>query len=786
MSLNTLLNIGASGIRVHQNAMLATSHNIANANTDGFSRQRVNIVQTANRYSAQISGNGAAVGDTVRVTDALVDKRIRDSERELGRLESRDKYLPIIENVFNEFGVDNERESGILVQRLNDFFDAADSMSADPFNLVGRSAVLQSAEALTKSLKDMANSINEIAFPIDKEVDGAIDEINGTLRTIRELNDRIVAFEGSSDQALDLRDQMEHQVRHLANYIDIDSFRVAEGGIAILTGSGKMLMGFEYAAQIQRSGTYRTESGELFSGITLDDKKGDITDSIVGGQLKGLLELRNDLIHGREGALSAIEVISDEIRWIVNREHSVSVGRELQDEQTGVFDLGGDTTGAKIQDLVSGQDLVSSEIINASVGEIDARHEDYPGTGVDVAVRFDFSTGKYAVTHDGTAASYSPVYAPTTYPGQVDLGWTRVSLPSEPQQLKVTDFAATGTLIVDPVDSTNTNYPGPGKSVVVTYNAADDTYGVTVNGVTAGNSPVNGPASPAAAGAGNYPAAVDLGWTKLNVTTLPTNASTISFTSEDPIRFEVPTSLAPPDMDRVKDGTIKIAYGTDADGMRAFEVVIDPASMTINDVVNAVNKAALTSGFVTSGSFASVNSDNRFVLDVPDGNLNKYGIVEDTSGFLAAVGVGAFFTGSGAGDLAINSEISRDTDRMGASRLRSIDGVNYIFDNTDNAGARAMADLRSEKININGVSASVMTHYSELVGKVGTWTKSNNSDFLAATTSVQFLENFRESVSGVSVEEELTNIIRFQQSFQAASKIINSANEMLETLIQIL
>ena len=100
------------------------------------------------------------------------------------------------------------------------------------------------------------------------------------------------------------------------------------------------------------------------------------------------------------------------------------------------------------------------------------------------------------------------------------------------------------------------------------------------------------------------------------------------------------------------------------------------------------------------------------------------------------------------------------------------------------AGARAMADMRASMVTVNGVSASIMTHYAEMVGEVGTWKASNDADFKAAQANESFMEEYRESVSGVSMEEELTNLIAFQRGFQANSRVVSAVNEMLQTVIQ--
>jgi flagellar hook-associated protein 1 len=133
-----------------------------------------------------------------------------------------------------------------------------------------------------------------------------------------------------------------------------------------------------------------------------------------------------------------------------------------------------------------------------------------------------------------------------------------------------------------------------------------------------------------------------------------------------------------------------------------------------------------------------------------------------------------FFTGTGAVDLAVNTSIVADSDLIAAAGAgEGLPGGNSI--------AIAIGDLQSTATMTGGSTYS--EYYSALVGKVGADVQTANFNYSHQNTMVQNLDNYRQEVSGVSLDEEMVNLVQFQQAYNAAAKLITTADDMMDTLM---
>jgi flagellar hook-associated protein 1 FlgK len=163
------------------------------------------------------------------------------------------------------------------------------------------------------------------------------------------------------------------------------------------------------------------------------------------------------------------------------------------------------------------------------------------------------------------------------------------------------------------------------------------------------------------------------------------------------------------------------------------------------------------------------NLANRLMADV---NALHVGSVDLTGATVTE----PFFAGTGASDMVVSSVIAADTDRIGAAALgEGIPGGNSI--------AIAMANLQSSGSMPGG--STFNEFYNSFVGQVGADVQSATFNFSHQTTMVQNLENYRQQVSGVSLDEEMVNLVKFQHAYNAAARLITSADEMLDSLMSI-
>jgi len=135
--------------------------------------------------------------------------------------------------------------------------------------------------------------------------------------------------------------------------------------------------------------------------------------------------------------------------------------------------------------------------------------------------------------------------------------------------------------------------------------------------------------------------------------------------------------------------------------------------------------------------------------------------------------------GLSAAGIQVNSVIVNDTDKIAAaSGFDTVPGDKP----GDNSNAIAIANLQ-EALTMNGGGATFGSYYASLVSDVGHAVVQADSYHGHQSQMVTQLENYRESVSGVSIDEEMVNLIKFQNAYQAAAKLVSTADEMLQTVM---
>jgi len=188
---------------------------------------------------------------------------------------------------------------------------------------------------------------------------------------------------------------------------------------------------------------------------------------------------------------------------------------------------------------------------------------------------------------------------------------------------------------------------------------------------------------------------------------------------------------------------------------------------------------------------ASITTDGKLTIDADSGYT--FAFSDDTSNVLAALGVNTFFSGSTAGDISVNSTIVTDKNHIAAAR---IDAATGEFASGDNDNALAMTDLQYTSMDIsqwtcdriNGntegsVTSTIEDYYHSMVGSIGIVSSSISRDTEFNEMMVNELNTLRNSISAVSLDEEMTNLIKYQHAYQAAAKLITISDEMLDTLI---
>ncbi|APF28091.1 flagellar hook-associated protein FlgK [Clostridium sporogenes] len=233
------LNIGKSGMFAQQGAINTTSHNIANANTEGYSRQRVEL-QTTRPY-CKPSMNSAAgpgqVGTGVqivainRVRDSFLDYQTRVELGVQGHFSSRHKFLSQIENILNE-------PTDVGISKLfGKFFDAWHDLSINPQNSNAKSVVMEQASALADELNHTFNELSKLKENTQREIQQTVFEVNSILDQINQLNQEIIQVKVAGQQPNDLMDRRDLLLDKLSAKFGIEIDKENFEGINLSTSN---------------------------------------------------------------------------------------------------------------------------------------------------------------------------------------------------------------------------------------------------------------------------------------------------------------------------------------------------------------------------------------------------------------------------------------------------------------------------------------------------------------------------------------------------------------------
>lgn len=300
-----LLNIGKSGLFAAKKSMSTTSHNIANANTEGFSRQEVRTETGITLGEGDyVLGTGVEIQSIRRSHDELVEKKLNNSITNHEYNKERSLQLGHVEEIFNEINSEG------MNKVLNRFFNSFRELSNQPENETVRSVVKENANIVTGDFHRIQSTLDDVRGSINKKISLTVDEINGLTGTIAKLNKEINIEEVSGGMANDLRDQRDRALRTLTEFFPLSTYSDSQGQFVVsIEGVGSIVSGGLaqelVAGPTLKDGANSSDKGDI--GVFFASRPGvAISDRITGGTLGAQLKTRNDEIAGLEKQLDEL------------------------------------------------------------------------------------------------------------------------------------------------------------------------------------------------------------------------------------------------------------------------------------------------------------------------------------------------------------------------------------------------------------------------------------------------------------------------------------------------
>ncbi|MEC0227887.1 flagellar hook-associated protein FlgK [Paenibacillus alba] len=285
-------------------ALNTTGHNIANANTEGYSRQIVNMNATQPMEYPGLTrsnapgqlGTGVEFSSINRIRESFLDDQFRNENKSLGNWGIQGDTLNKLQTIMSE-----PSDTGLRTV-MDKFWASWSDLSKDPENATGRKIVRENAIALTDALNQMSKQLSDLSSDLTANIGVKVSDINTKLSSISNLNNEIYRIEGLGDDANDLRDQRDLLTDQLSKIINITVTNTSQG-YSINMGNTNLVTGDSFTAVTQDGlqsafgdgdGTGDLKSGEVFGMIVSRDKYvsdyqtqlNTIANSIANGDVK--------------------------------------------------------------------------------------------------------------------------------------------------------------------------------------------------------------------------------------------------------------------------------------------------------------------------------------------------------------------------------------------------------------------------------------------------------------------------------------------------------------------
>ncbi len=303
------LEVAKRGLFTQQSALYTTGHNISNANTEGYTRQRVNFEQTgpyppASRNRPQIPGqvgSGVRAGSIERVRVEYLDHQFRGESSKSGYYDTRADALGRLETVMNEPSDDG------LAKTIDRFWESLQDLSVNPEDSGARSVVRQRGEAVAETFNYLSHTLKTQQKDIKGETNVTVKEINSLAGQMKRLNQQIAEVEPHGMVPNDLYDERDRLIDQLSEHIQVevnyedtpssaDALAMGKASISIVGKDGKPLepvaLLVDGAANVvNKMSVHYEKEGPLANSIQLgEDASYSIEEFSSQGKLKGLIE----------------------------------------------------------------------------------------------------------------------------------------------------------------------------------------------------------------------------------------------------------------------------------------------------------------------------------------------------------------------------------------------------------------------------------------------------------------------------------------------------------------
>jgi flagellar hook-associated protein 1 FlgK len=283
----SILSIGVSALTANRQAMDTTGHNIANVNTEGYSRQTVDLAtRNPDKTGVGYIGTGVNISQVARRYDSFIASQVRTSQSVTAELQAYyDGAVQLDEMVA-------DAEVGIQ-PALNNFFNALQSLADDPASTSARQLVISEAESMVDRFHYFDQQFESVRTSLNDQIEASISEINHLAQDIASINHDIMQTYGSTPN--DLLDQRDQLVNDLSKLVSIQVLPQSDGAYNVFIGKGQPLVMAETAQSLTTQPS-SVDASRLEIAINYSFGSQIVTDQISGGAIGGMIRFRDEVL----------------------------------------------------------------------------------------------------------------------------------------------------------------------------------------------------------------------------------------------------------------------------------------------------------------------------------------------------------------------------------------------------------------------------------------------------------------------------------------------------------
>ena len=296
--MSGIISTGLSGLLASQSALGTISNNIANVNTDGYSRQRVELSANLPQFTgAGYIGQGVNVATVSRVYDQFINNQLTASTSAFGEANTLSTLASQVDNI-------TSNEATGLSSGLKSFFSAANGVANNPTSLPARQVMLTEASSLSQQFNRLSSQFDAMRNQTNGEMQSTVDDINALAKNIAELNGKIAVVATNSldsQKPNDLLDQRDALINKLAQKVSVSAIHQQNGSIDLVIGKGQALVLGTSTAKLSLVGSANDPSHK---DVLLDGH--NVGKDINGGELSGAIKFRDQVLDPAQQQLGLV------------------------------------------------------------------------------------------------------------------------------------------------------------------------------------------------------------------------------------------------------------------------------------------------------------------------------------------------------------------------------------------------------------------------------------------------------------------------------------------------